>query len=380
MVRNAQAVSRRRLLRLAAGAAVLPLAAGSKARPAAAAGRLYLSSCAGDDGGFFAGGFAEGRLAFQVPLPGRGHSLAVAPSGALAVQFARHPGRFAVVFDTADGRLRRTIPSAAGRCFCGHGTFAADGRLLYASENAYREGRGVIGVYDSADGFRRVGELPSHGVGPHDLRLMPDRATLVVANGGILMQPDLPGVKLNIPTMTPSLAYLDRRDGSLLRKVELPRALHRASIRHLAIRRDGLVAFAMQYQGPRGDLVPLVATHRADEAEARLFEGPESTLRALEQYVGSAALDAEGRYLAVSSPRGGVVQVWELESARPICQVAIPDGCGVAAMGSPGRFLASSGLGGTFMIEAAGERCTPVAAPALQALHWDHHIEPAATV
>lgn len=367
--------SRRRLLALLGGAVLLPLVPG--AGRAAAGGRLYLSGCADDRGNFFAGAFsAEGRLAYRVPLPDRGHSLAAAPGGDLAVQFARRPGRYAVVFDPRDGRLERSVANAEGRRFNGHGVFSADGRLLYASENDFEGERGVVGVYARDEGFRRVAELPSHGIGPHDLRLMPDGETLAVANGGIQTDPELRRIKLNIPTMRPSLAYLDRRDGRLRQRVELPAELHLASIRHLAVRRDGLVAFAMQYQGPRGDLVPLVATHRPGAAEARLFEGPERALRDLEQYVGSAALDAGGRYLAVSSPRGGVVQVWELESATPVCSAAIADGCGVAGTPTPGLFLASSGAGGGFALEAASGRCTPLDAPALQALHWDHHIVP----
>lgn len=370
------AISRRDLLAL--GASGLGAAFASDFSPAAARpARLFLSSCADADGAFYAGGFeAGGRLAFRVPLPARGHSLAVASGGDVAVQFARRPGTYAVVFDPRDGSTRRSLANARRRRFNGHGTFSADGRLLYASENDVENERGVIGVYDRADGFRRVGELPSHGVGPHDLRLMPGGEVLVVANGGIRTDPDLPRLKLNVPTMAPSLVYLDRRDGALLRKVALPKALHRASIRHLAVRSDGLVAFAMQYEGPRGDLVPLVATHRGAAAEARLFEGPEPVLRRLDQYVGSAALDSSGRYLAISSPRGGVVQVWDVETALPVCEAGIVDGCGIASLGEPGLFLSSSGAGGAFVLDAVAGDCTAIPAPALGALHWDHHIVP----
>ncbi|MEX2630221.1 MAG: DUF1513 domain-containing protein [Tistlia sp.] len=372
-------LNRRRLLRLGAGAAGLGAAGLLRAGgPAAAApAPLYLSACADREGRFYAGGFtAEGELAYRVALPQRGHALAVAPGGDLAVQFARRPGTYALVFDARDGSGARLVANAEGRRFNGHGTFSAGGRLLYASENDFEGERGVVGVYDRGDGFRRVAELPSHGLGPHDLCLLPDGQTLVVANGGIQTDPELGRIKLNIPTMAPSLAYLDRRDGTLLRKVVLPRELHMASIRHLAVRRDGLVAFALQYEGPRGDLVPLVATHRGDAPEARLFQGPERTLRALDHYVGSAALDAGGRYLAVSSPRGGVVQVWDIETAAPVCSATIPDGCGVAALSGSGLFLASSGAGGAFLLEAASGTCRPLEAPALQALRWDHHIVP----
>lgn len=385
MVSAAIGPTRRRLLGLAAAAASLPLTAALSGGPRgawaqAARSRLYLSCCASRDGRFFAGGFsADGRLAYKVPLPDRGHSLAVAPAGNLAVQFSRRPGTFAVAFDAVDGTAIRTIENADQRRFNGHGAFSADGKLLYLSENDFVDARGVVGVYDCSDGFRRVAELPSHGVGPHELRLMPDGETLVVANGGIHTSPELPRIKLNIPTMEPSLVYMDRRDGRLLHKVGLPSDLHRASIRHLAVRNDGLVAFAMQYQGPRGDLVPLIATHHGTSPEARLFEGPETALRALEQYVGSATLDAGGRYLAVSSPRGSVIQVWEVESARPVCEASIADGCGVAAARQPGVFVTSSGVGGTYILEAPSGRCTPVAAPQLDALRWDHHIVPSLT-
>ncbi len=370
------ALGRRRLLALLAGTAALPLAGRGVGRAAAGDGRaLFLSACADAAGRFFAGGFdADGALAYRVPLADRGHSLAVAPDGEVAVQFARRPGRFLVAFDPASGARLHEVANAEGRRFNGHGAFSADGALLYASENDFEGDRGIVGVYERAAGFRRVGEFASHGLGPHDLRLMPDGRTLVVANGGIRTDPELSRIKLNIPTMAPSLAYLDARDGRLLDRLALPEAQHLASIRHLAVRADGLVAFAIQYQGPKGELVPLAGTHRPGEPALRLFAAEPAVLRQLDNYIGSAALDCSGRYLATASPRGGTIQVWEAESGRPVCAPEIADGCGVAATEVPGVFLASSGLGGTFVVEAGSGRATPIAAPALQALRWDHHI------
>ena len=34
--------------------------------------------------------------------------------------------------------------------------------------------RGVIGVYDATDGFRRIGEFDTYGIGPHEMLLTPD--------------------------------------------------------------------------------------------------------------------------------------------------------------------------------------------------------------
>ena len=38
----------------------------------------------------------------------------------------------------------------------------------------------MIGVYDASDGFRRVGEFPTHGMDPHELLPMPDGRTLAL--------------------------------------------------------------------------------------------------------------------------------------------------------------------------------------------------------
>jgi hypothetical protein len=56
----------------------------------------------------------------------------------------------------------------------------------------------VIGVRDASAGYRHIGELPSHGIGPHDLALLSDERTLVVANGGIRTHPDRRREELNL--------------------------------------------------------------------------------------------------------------------------------------------------------------------------------------
>ena len=161
--------------------------------------------------------------------------------------------------------------------------------------------RGVVGVYDAVNDYRRIGELKSHGIGPHDIRLLSDGETLVVANGGIATRPDLPRVKLNLPTMAPSLCLVDRRAGTLLQERRLAPALHQLSIRHLAVGPEDTVAVAMQYEGPAGDLIPLVAVWRADEG-LRLLRGPAADLRAMKHYCGSVCFDPSGRTIAASAP------------------------------------------------------------------------------
>ena len=107
---------------------------------------------------------------------------------------------------------------------------------MYTTENAYTQipgssQRGVIGIYDIADNFRRLGEISSYGIGPHQLGMLSDGKTLVVANGGILTHPLRCREKLNLDTMKPSLTYIDSSSGDLVD--QFYPGHHQQSIRHL---------------------------------------------------------------------------------------------------------------------------------------------------
>ena len=369
------AIDRRSTLLLLAGGiagTVLPILfraeAGTTGTP------LYLSAHADITGGYRVSGFAEdGTSLFDLPLPARGHSFAVRPDGSAAVHFARRPGRFALVLDLVQGTVARRVEAPAGRHFYGHGVFSRDGRLLYATENDFEGERGVIGVYDAARSYARVGELPSHGIGPHEIALLSDGETLVVANGGIATHPDLPRVKLNLPTMAPSLCFVDRRSGALRRELTLDPALHRLSIRHLAVAPDDTVAVAMQYEGPAHDRVPLVALQRGG-GPMRLLQGPHSLLRAMKNYCGSICFDPSGRTIAVSAPRGNLVTFWHVGTGLYLSSAKVSDGCGVAPGARPGEFLASSGLGGVVVANLRSGTTRPLAVGGLEAARWDNHL------
>ncbi len=380
------AIDRRELLRLLAGAAAGAAAPSPLRARDRSDARLYLGACVVTGGGYRVGGFsASGAPVLDLPSPARGHSFAVRPDGRAAVLFGRRPGRFALAIDPTRGIGARRFAPPADRHFYGHGVFARDGHLLYASENDFEGARGVIGVYDAADGYARLGEFPSHGVGPHDVRLLADGETFVVANGGILTRPDLPRVKLNLPTMAPSLCYVDRRSGKLLQECRLDPGLHRLSIRHLAVGDDDTVAAAMQYEGPAGDLTPLVALHRAAPAAGggsrrgplRLLEAPAGILRAMKRYCGGVCFDPGGRTIAVSAPRGHLVTLWDADGAF-LSALPVPDGSGVAPGARPGEILASSGRGGVFVIDVWSNRVKPLRIASFGTRRWDNHLVAAA--
>lgn len=352
------ALDRRTLL--AAGVASLTLPASGWGGNTA--GPTFVTCCRRADGrhaAVFLSG--DGSILATEVLEGRGHGAAISAEGSRAVVFARRPGRFAVAFDLR--RLQKTVlfPPPADRLFYGHGLFSADGKLLFATENDYENERGVLGIYDASDGYRRLGEWDTHGIGPHEAILMADGRTICVANGGIATHPDFPRQKLNLASMAPSLVYLDARTGDPVDSATLPSALFKLSIRHLTETPDR-IWFGGQYEGSRGDSVGLVGTHKRGQ-DPVLVEGPDRLFDSLNHYVGSVASSRDGTRVAAASPRGGRVLVFDARTTAVLADRPLPDACGVAPFG--GDFLQS---GGPDLVVGA----EPLARHA--DLMWDNHL------
>ncbi|MCA0203112.1 MAG: DUF1513 domain-containing protein [Proteobacteria bacterium] len=323
---------------------------------------LWLACAREADGGHALFGLgAEGADTFRLPLPARGHAGAAHPARPEAVVFARRPGTWALVLDCGSGALLRRLTPPVGMQFNGHGAFAADGTRLYTVEQRAADSQGFLGLWDSD--YRRIGQIETGGIGPHEvLRLSPNASggdVFVVANGGIATDPT-DRTKLNLPTMAPSLAYVE--DDRITERVALPEALRFNSIRHLAHEGDTL-AFAMQWEGDAALSVPLLGLHRRGAAPL-LAEapGPEQTL--MQGYAGSVAIS--GHEVAITSPRGGRMHRFSLTGAF-LGVTTRADVCGLAPC--EGGFLTTDGGGGILRVEGG------IARPlGLRPRAWDNHV------
>ena len=307
-------------------------------------GPAFLAAARHPSGSYLLAGLSQsGALRFTCPLPGRGHAAAAHPTRPEAVAFARRPGRFADVIDCRDGAHLARLEPPEGYHFYGHGLFSPDGTRLFTTENDFEAGRGRIGVWQVSKNYRRIGSFGSGGIGPHDMLLRHSEGTpqLVIANGGIETHPDSGRAKLNLPQMRPNLSLLSF-EGAVLDVMELSQDLHLNSIRHLALSAQGTIGFAMQWQGDLAEDVPLLGLYEPG-APPRLLAQDDPRLRNLRGYGGSVAFTPDGRAIAVSSPRGGLVQVMDTDTGEMMQEHALRDVCGLATSGD--GLLATTGQG-----------------------------------
>jgi hypothetical protein len=303
---------------------------------------------------------AQGKDVFRVSIPARGHAAAAHPTAPEAVAFARRPGRFAMVLNCVTGGTSHQLDAPAGRHFYGHGAFLEEGAILATTENNIATGEGVIGLWARDEGYVRIGEIASGGIGPHDILRLPGDV-LAVANGGIRTHPDKGRDKLNLDTMRPNLSYLTTH-GGIEEVVTLPEDLHQASIRHLAWH-NGLLGFAMQWQGDLFDPVPLLGLHRRGGA-AQLCEADLGEQLAMKGYAGSIAMT--NNEVCITSPRGGRMHVFDTNGAfRTSLNRA--DICGIAA--SDHGLMATDGLGAIWHVDQNGLSRLGLADRA-----WDNHL------
>jgi len=305
----------RRTFIASAGAAFAASLAPARAEALAKADIVYATAGMTHNGRFAAAIVSEtGDVITTLALPDRGHDVTHCPVSGRLVAFARRPGTFAVVF-SSEGQGIATIASPEGRHFFGHGAFAPDGKLLYATENDFDNGRGMIGIYDATDGFTRIGEFYSGGVGPHDVEISPDGKWLCIANGGIETHPDYGRAKLNIATMQPNITWLDRDTGTLIATHELPKEYHQLSLRHLAMGTNGRIWIGGQYQGGKAEGIPLLASASPDEP-LEIATLPDNLNARLAGYIGAMAASPDGSLIVATSPVGGAAVILDTASGK----------------------------------------------------------------
>ena len=289
------------------------------------------------------------------------------------LMLARRPGRFGIEVDLISARINKRFICEPQRFLQGHGCFSQDGSVLYTSESDLCSGKGLIVLRDSLS-YEVLDEFESFGMGPHELKLMPEGKTLVVANGGLHTHPDSGRRILNLATMHSTLVYLDAKTGALLEQQQV--AEPKASIRHLDVADDGTVLIAMQLQRAamsHSNIVALSGMHRRGSA-IKMFDKPDAVVSRLNDYTGSTAINNRYRVAGFASPKGNLVAFWHIDTANFLAYHAFHDVCGLAVSADAQYFVLSNSRGEIRRLRAGNLQEDRQLRQQSSGVSWDNHM------
>lgn len=303
----------------------------------------------------------------DLPAAHRGHGGCQRPGRAEAVIFDRRPGRQFHVLLLDSPQVGATIDAEAEHHFFGHGAFSRDGQFLYATANHIPTGQGMICVYDASRGYRFTVAFPVGGMDPHEIRLMPDGESLVIAMGGIHTDPDYERIKLNLDTMQPAVVLMNRHNGTILQR-HTP-SNHQLSAHHLDVAPDGTVVVGYQYEGPDWENPPLIGVLNSQAGRYEEVAFDDVDLRQLRNYVASVAVNARTGLAAITAPRGNLVALFDYRTHRLERLVSVADVAGVVA--EDVGFVVSSGHGGLYRVDRDRDQATLLGSLDQR---WDNHL------
>lgn len=277
------------------------------------------------------------QIIWQTHLPTRLHDMII---GKHIIAMGRRPSETFWVLDKT-GKIIKQVTSAPNRHYYGHGCISVDGLSLYVCENNTDTLQGCIGIYETKT-YQKIGEFDGCGIGPHEIVCHPDGVHLVIAGGGIKTE-KASRLELNLDTMTPALYYMNRHTGQVVANIPPNDPL--MSIRHLAIRQDGLTIVGIQYQGDKDKTIPLLLTHTLGDDTLTAIEL--DNIHRLDQYIASVAVNNQHNLACIASPIGGHTLVVDLTTRQEVYSIRLADCAGVCAIetNSSGRFLVSDGTG-----------------------------------
>ena len=308
----------------------------------------------------------------------RGHGLCLSPDGRRAVMMARRPGLEGVELQASGNERVRQFHSRPDRQFQGHACYSGDGKRLFTSEtvisdNPLEHGLGRIGIRD-ADTFEWLGDMSSGGVEPHELRLMPDQRTLVIANGGLRPSPVDGRESIDGEHMQSSLVMLDSISGDIVSTDTLSES--KASIRHLDIAADGTVVVALQVQRQwlnDSDVRALVAVKRPGQSLETL-PAPENLWLALDDYMGSVVVHRDLNIAGVTSPRGNLAVFWALTEGQLLGYFPLHDVCGIGLTPDGQHFVLTNSAGDIRYIDPVTLQENKTMRQHTAGVRWDNHL------
>jgi hypothetical protein len=332
----------------------------------------YWLSAAGGKAGEFSLSWAQHPIKNDGQLTSnfRGHGLSKHPSHHhLVLMFSRRPGNQGIVSNLNTKKIEHIFSSPDHLFMEGHGCFSHDGKLLFCTETNKHTSLGIITVRET-ESFNVIAELPSGGLGPHEIRILPNQNVLAIANGGLIK--DDKGKVINVDTMDSNIALLDFTSGKVIstHKTTNPKA----SLRHIDISDDGIIAAAMQVQNYNPESSDPLTSLISVDGSSILLNAPQTLLKKMQGYVGSVRINSKYRTAAFTSPRGNLALFWNIDTGEFLGQQFFHNVCGLTVSTNQEFFVLSNSAGKIRHISASTLLESTHLRQQLSAYQWDNHM------
>lgn len=331
---------------------------------------LLLSSVTDSQGRNYLAALNEiGEIYYQLPIPERAHDSLFNSIKNEAIYFGRSPSQSIYVVNVTDKKITTVIKSAANRHFYGHGVIDKTNSYLFVVEKNVLTNKGCIGVYDVNDRYKRIDQIDSYGVGPHQISLLSDNKTIVVANGGLLK--DSNKNIINHDSFQSSLAYINSVNGELIDRY--PSEFSGNSLRHLTVDNDDQVFIGAQSYSD--NINPLIFSHGGED-QLTPFVTEEYIWQIHKNY--TASLTVFNNQLIVSSPRGGVLTFWDTKEKRFLSKHNFIDVAGLSMQSNSdvSSLFVTTGQGRVMSINMTTDSVSKSASHSyyLKDIAWDNHL------
>lgn len=267
----------------------------------------------------------------RIPVGFLPHGFAQDPTRLERAALFEKKGAGGAIVDVDTMTFTRAIAASPGCRFYGHGVFSADGARLFVVEAEHQTERGRLSVRDGAT-LEVIGDLPTHGVAPHDCVLVDEGKTLVITNGG--------GARGT--TDTPSVTFVDLATGALKERLGIASAEINAG--HIAVGEGGAIVVS---SAPRSGLSevssPGGVSLRANATERlTTMRKPADVVRRMLGESLSVALHPRG-IAAVTNPRGDLLTYWSVTEKRLVKSIDVARPRGVIVSRDGTRFIVACG-------------------------------------
>lgn len=186
---------------------------------------------------------SDGNILSDFDVPHEVHLACFTPDQASVLVYSRKPGAELLRY-SFHGQLQASLSPLENQHFEGHGIFSKDGHSLYVTASDYEKKEGRLLILNAED-LSLQHDLPSGGIGPHELIWQSDN-NIAIANTGVLTHPDSGRKILNRDNIQSNVSLFNISEQAVTQQWQVP--IPGLSARHMDTMDDGSLVIGCQYK------------------------------------------------------------------------------------------------------------------------------------